>query len=145
VERATEDDRLRQRLLMKASRKAPKGLDLATYRAAIDSAVDAGEFVDYRSAYDYAQGIDDVVDSIEALLKVGYALEVIDLTEHALAAVEEAMVLMWAEFTGSPSLKRLQNLKRHADRVAQWPAWRNKALAYMREEIVKTKRASSSP
>ena len=86
-----EDDRLRQRLLMKASRKAPKGLDLATYRAAIDGAVEAGEFVDYRSASDYAQGIDDVVDSIEELLKEGYALEVIDLTEHALAAVEKAM------------------------------------------------------
>ena len=78
--RAIEDDRLRQRLLMKAARKAPKGLDLATYRAAIDGAVDAGEFVDYRSAYDYAQGINDVIDSIEELLKAGYALEVIDLT-----------------------------------------------------------------
>ena len=91
VERAMEDDRLRQRLLLKASRKTPKWLALATYRAAIDGAVDAEEFVDYRSAYDYAQGIDDVIDSIEELLKVGYALEVIDLTEHALAAVEEAM------------------------------------------------------
>jgi len=327
VERAMEDDRLRQRLLLKASRKTPKGLDLATYRAAIDSAVDAGEFVDYRSAYEYAQGIDDVVDSIEELLKVGYALEVIDLTEHALAAVEEAMgsvddsdghmggilehlqvihraactkakpdpatlakrlfdwelrtewdtffgaaekyaralgkeglavyrelaeaewarvralepgqkdpetygkrfrithimetlarrsgdveavvavkqrdlssayaylqiadtykqagkhdvaldwaerglqafpertdsrlrefladeyhrrkrheeamALMWAEFTESPSLAQLQNLKRHADRVVQWPAWRNKALAYMREQIAEAKRAAS--
>jgi uncharacterized Zn finger protein len=323
VERAMEDDRLRQRLLMKASRKAPKGLALATYRAAIDGAVDAGEFVDYRSAYDYAQGIDDVVDAIEELLKGGYALEVIDLTEHALAAVEqamgsvddsdghmggilerlqeihhaackkakpdpgtlakrlfewelrtewdtffgaaekyarvlgkegltvyrklaeaewarvparddpekygkrfrithimetlarrsgdveavvavkqrdlssayayfqiadtykqagkhdaalewaerglqafperidprlrefladeyhrrkrhdEAMVLMWAEFTDSPSLEQLQNLKRHADRVGQWPVWRNKALAYMRERIAEAKRAAS--
>jgi uncharacterized Zn finger protein len=312
---------------MKASRKAPKGLDLATYRAAIDGAVDAEEFVDYRSAYDYAQGIDDVVDSIEELLKEGYALEVIDLTEHALAAVEnamgsvddsdghmggilahlqeihrtackkakpdpgtlakrlfewelrtewetffdaaakyarvlgkeglavyrklaeaewarvpalepgrddpekhgkrfritrimetlarrsgdveavvavkqrdlssayaylqiadtykqagqhdvalewaerglqafpertdsrlrefladeyhrrkrheEAMVLMWAEFIGSPSLAQLQNLKRHADRVVQWPAWRNKALACMREQIAEAKRVAS--
>ena len=327
VERAMEDDRLRQRLLLKASRKTPKGLDLATYRAAIDGAVDAGEFVDYRSAYDYAQGIDDVVDAIEELLKGGYALEVIDLTEHALAAVEEAMgsvddsdghmggilehlqeihraackkakpdpgtlakrlfdwelrtewdtffgaaekyarvlgkeglavyrklaeaewarvpalepgqddpekyvkrfrithimetlarrsgdveavvavkqrdlssayaylqiadtykqagqhdvalewaerglqafpeqtdsrlreflageyhrrkrheeamVLIWAEFTGSPSLGQLQNLKRHADRVGQWPAWRDKALAYMREQIAQAKREAS--
>lgn len=321
---AMEDDRLRQRLLMKAAKKAPKGLDLATYREAIDSAVGAGEFVDYGSAHDYAQGIDDVIDSIEELLKEGHAPEVIDVTEHALATVEdamgsvddsdghmggilerlqeihhaackkakpspetlakrlfewelrthwdtffgaaekyadvlgekglavyrklaeaewarvpalesgrddpekygkrfrithimetlarqsgdveavvavkkrdlsspyaylqiaetykqarkhdlalewaerglkaspqrtdsrlreflaeeyhrrkrhdEAMVLVWAEFTGSPSLEQLQNLKSHADRVVQWPAWRNKALAYMREQIARAKR-----
>jgi uncharacterized Zn finger protein len=52
VDQAMEDDRLRQRLLMKAARKGPKGLDVATYRRAIDEAVDAGEFVDYRDAYD---------------------------------------------------------------------------------------------
>jgi uncharacterized Zn finger protein len=56
---------------------------------------------------------------------------------------EEAMILMWAEFTGSPSLEQLQNLKRHADRVVQWPAWRNKALAYMREQIATAKQAAS--
>lgn len=88
---AMEDDRLRQRLLMKAAKKAPKGLDLATYREAIDSAVGAGEFVDYGSAHDYARGIDEVIDLIEELLKEGHAAEVIDLTEHALATVENAM------------------------------------------------------
>lgn len=56
---------------------------------------------------------------------------------------EEAVVLMWADFTGSPFLEQLRNLKRHADRVAQWPAWRNKALAHMREQIATAKRAAS--
>jgi len=91
MEQAMEDDRLRQRLLMKAARKAPKGLDIATYRQAIDDAVDTGGFVDYRSAHDYAQGVENVADSIEGLLKEGHAAEVIDLAEHALGAVEDAM------------------------------------------------------
>ena len=91
LEQAMEDDRLRQRLLMKAARKARKGLDIATFRQAIDDAVDTGGFVDYRSAHDYAQGVEDVADSIEGLLKEGHAAEVIDLAEHALGAVEDAM------------------------------------------------------
>jgi len=91
VDQAMEDDRLRQRLLMKAARQGPKGLDVATYRRAIDEAVDAGEFVDYRDAYDYARGIEEAVDSVEELLKDGHTAEVIELAEHTLLAVEEAI------------------------------------------------------
>lgn len=47
---AKSDDRLRQQLLMKAARRGPRGLDLATYRRAIDRALDVGEFVEYGSA-----------------------------------------------------------------------------------------------
>lgn len=91
MERAMDDDRLRERLLMKTARKGPKGLDLATFRRAIDYAVHAGEYVDYHSAYDYARGIEEVIDSVAELLKEGYAAEVIELTEHALAEVEHAI------------------------------------------------------
>jgi uncharacterized Zn finger protein len=89
MEQAMDDDRLRERLLMKTARKGPKGLDLATFRRAIDNAVDTGEFVDYRSAWDYAQGIEEVIGSIADLLKEGHANEVVELAEYFLAAVEE--------------------------------------------------------
>jgi hypothetical protein len=88
---AMEDDRFRQRLFMKAAKKDSKALDIISYRQAIDDAVECGGFVDYRSAYDYAHGIEEAIDSVEELLKEGYAAEVIELTEHALGAVEEAM------------------------------------------------------
>ena len=91
MEQAMDDDRLRQRLLMSAAKKAPKGLDVATYREAIDRVVDTGEFVEYGAAHDYAQGIEDTIDSVEELLKEGHAAEVIELAEHALAAVEDGM------------------------------------------------------
>jgi uncharacterized Zn finger protein len=91
MEQAMEDDRLRQRLLMKAAKKGPSGLDIATYRQAIDDAVNLGGFVEYREMYGYARSIEDAVDSVEELLKEGHAAEVIELAEHALATVEEAM------------------------------------------------------
>jgi len=91
MQQAMEDGRLRRRLLMSTARQSPKDLDLATYRAAIDNAVDSGEFVDYREMYGYAQGIGEAIDSLEELLKAGHAADVIELAEHALAAVEEAM------------------------------------------------------
>jgi uncharacterized Zn finger protein len=91
VNRAMEDDRLRQSLFIKAAKKGSKGLDLASYRRAIDDAVEPDGFVDYRSAYDYAQGIEEAIDSVEELLKEGHPAEVIELAEHALKAVEQAM------------------------------------------------------
>lgn len=91
LEQAMEDDRLRQRLLMKAAKKGRGGPDLATYRAAIADAVSPDGFVGYREMYDYSQGIEDAIDSIEELLGDGLAAEAIELSEHALAAVEGAM------------------------------------------------------
>ncbi len=81
----------RQRLLMMAAKKGAKGLDVSTYRQVIDEAVDVDGFVDYRGAYDYARGIEEAVDAVEELLKEGHAAEAIELAEHALRAVEEAV------------------------------------------------------
>ncbi|MEW6086778.1 MAG: DUF6880 family protein [bacterium] len=86
-----DDDRLREQLLMKAAKKGNKGIDLAAFRAVINSAVRVDDFVDYNSVYNYTNGIDNVVDSIEDLLKEGYVSEVIELSEYALESVEEAM------------------------------------------------------
>lgn len=91
IQHATENDRLRQRLLLQAATRSAKGIDLDTYRRAIDDAADTGDFVEYGAAYDYAQGIGDAIDSIDELLRKGHAGEVVELAEHALAAVEHAL------------------------------------------------------
>jgi uncharacterized Zn finger protein len=44
---------------------------------------------------------------------------------------DDAMALIWAEFTESPSLEEYRNLKAHAERVGQWEPWREKALEYL--------------
>ncbi len=91
MEHVMEDGRLRQRLSMEVAKKGSKALDLVTYRRAIDEAVESDGFVDYRSAYQYASGIEKAVNSVAELLNEGFATEVIELAEHGLEAVEEAM------------------------------------------------------
>jgi len=91
LKHASEDEQLHQTLLMQAAKKTPKGLDLRTYRTAIDRAVHAGDFISYHDVYAYARRIEDTIDSVEVLLKEGHASEVIQLAEHALAAVESAL------------------------------------------------------
>jgi uncharacterized Zn finger protein len=64
---------------------------------------------------------------------------------------DEAMTLMWAEFAESPRLEGYQKLKIHADRlpaarnaaqagIAQWPLWREKALAFLREKLAEARK-----
>jgi uncharacterized Zn finger protein len=91
MEQAMDDERLRRGLLLKAAKHGRKGLDVDSYLAAIDTAVDTSEFIEYGAAHDYSAGIEDVAGSIEELLTEGHAAEVIAITEHALAAVENAM------------------------------------------------------
>ncbi len=91
MEQTIEDDRLREQLFLKVAQKGPKGLDLATYRRAIDDSVDTGDFIDYRAMWDYCRKIEDVVEAVEELLKEGHAEEGIELTEYFMEAVEERL------------------------------------------------------
>jgi hypothetical protein len=54
----------------------------------------------------------------------------------------EAMALVWASFADRPSLDPYQSLKRHAERAGEWPAWRDRALAFLRRRIAKDRRAA---
>ena len=45
---------------------------------------------------------------------------------------DEALALIWANFTDAPYLECYRTLRAHARRVGQWPAWRHEALAHMR-------------
>ena len=91
IEQVKRDDMLRRSLLTKAALARGEGPDIATFREAIDSATFTDGFVDWRSASDFAEGIDAVVDSIAELLEDGQADAVIELAEHALEAVESVM------------------------------------------------------
>jgi len=91
VEQMTEDDKLRERLMMKAALSKQKGPNLAFFRQMINQATNTRGFVDYEAAYGFAGRINNVVDCIEEVLADGYAQEVIELTEHALGRVEKAL------------------------------------------------------
>ncbi len=91
IEQMMEDDNLQRRLMIKAARHQQKGPNIKAFRKLITQATNTRGFVDYHSAYDFSRGIQEAVDSLEELLSEGYAKEVIELAEYALARVEEAL------------------------------------------------------
>jgi hypothetical protein len=86
MQQAMEDERLRERLLLRTSRA--EGLDLAAFRWAVDDAVDFDDYLG--SPWDCASGIQNVVGAIAELLEEGFAPEVVELSEYALARIEGA-------------------------------------------------------
>jgi hypothetical protein len=90
LEQAGEDEFLRGRLLVDAA-GARGTVDVAQYRWAIDDVFNPSEYVDWRSAYAYSRGIERVIDSVEALLGEGHSTAVIELCEHALDCLEDAL------------------------------------------------------
>ena len=88
MQQAMDDEGLRERLLLRASRMG--GLDQAAFRRALDDAVSFDDDY-YGPPWEYASGIENVVGAIEELLEEGFAPEVIELSEYALASVEKAM------------------------------------------------------
>lgn len=82
---------MEEHLRLLAARQNPTGVDLAAYRRAIAKATRTGGFVDYRSASRYARRVDQVIDSVCALLDDGHASAVVQLTEYALAKLEKAI------------------------------------------------------
>lgn len=91
MEQLKENDRLHERLLVKAARAGSKDLDLEAFRHRIWSAIAPDDFVRYGEMWDYTDGVEDAIRSIRELLADGYAEEVIELAEYALEKVEEAM------------------------------------------------------
>lgn len=88
---ADRDDRLRERLLLRATMAATAGAGAAQIRHAIDRAVRVGGFVDYAGAHDYARRIHDAIDLVDGQLREGHPAKVIELCEHALRRVEQAL------------------------------------------------------
>lgn len=91
LEQAEHDELMRGRLLLEAAKAQGARIDLDGYRRAIEDAVDPGGFVDYRAMYDYSRGIEDLIDSMRELFDAGHAVEVVELCEHALACLEDAL------------------------------------------------------
>jgi len=65
---------------------------------------------------------------------------------HRSGRHDEAMKLMWAEFEARPGLESYQRLSEHA-RVAgaDWPAWSDRALAFLRRHIGRQPAAARRP
>lgn len=89
LDRAAEDELLRERLAMLAAGEGPGGPDLTAFREAIDHAFDPDDFME--SYPEYLRGVENVSRSLSDLLEKGFAAETIELSEHALRTAEGAM------------------------------------------------------
>jgi len=58
---------------------------------------------------------------------------------------EEAMALLWAQFTRRPRLPEYQALRKGATRTRAWPAWRQKALELIREQTEEAGESADAP
>ena len=52
---------------------------------------------------------------------------------------DDAMKLMWAEFSERPYLESYKTLERHARKAGTWPAWRERALGEILLRVAKAK------
>jgi hypothetical protein len=50
---------------------------------------------------------------------------------------EEAVELIWTNFTDSLCLAKYQKLKKHAEKTGQWLIWREKAMRYLEKRLTK--------
>jgi uncharacterized Zn finger protein len=91
LELAEEDELLEQRLQMLAAKNGSKTTVIASFRKAIDAAIVRRRFVEYSDMRSYVRGIKAVADSMQTLIGDGHALEVRELAEHALKALEKAL------------------------------------------------------
>ena len=91
VEQAKADDRLLRRLSTELAESRGLGPDVEKFKSAIREACSAYDFVEYQEAWDFASGIDDVVDEIAELLEKGYADQMVELSEYAIEEVENAL------------------------------------------------------
>lgn len=84
MEWAKDDDRLCERVMLFAARRAGPETGVAAARRAFERAVRVRDFVHYREASSWARGVDDAIDNIAQLLSDGQAVAVVELCESAL-------------------------------------------------------------
>ncbi|MEN8444074.1 MAG: DUF6880 family protein [Cyanobacteria bacterium J06555_13] len=120
LDRAMEDARWREQLLMKAASQQTGGADITTFRRALRNAIPIEDFVDYYAAADYADDVQSAIDGLEDLLDLGYASDVIELSEEAIELLEDALnAIDDSNSYMSPIMEQVQELHYCACETAQ--------------------------
>jgi uncharacterized Zn finger protein len=91
MDAAEDDDRLYRMLLLRAESVAGGAQAVKAYRAAIDRATHVHGFVEWGGAGAFAEGLDQVVDGMAALLTPADAPMLVDLAEYAIGCVAESL------------------------------------------------------
>lgn len=120
LEHAREDERLAKRLRLLALRAASGPVDVGAYRSLIDRAIVVDGFVRPPQTGAYLAGLRDTIDALDALVADENAAEAVELTEHALGALESAIERVdGADEDMSEAADRLVTLHRAACELAR--------------------------
>ncbi|MCW5977039.1 MAG: SWIM zinc finger family protein [Bryobacteraceae bacterium] len=91
IDWAKEDDWLRERILLYAARRSGPEAGAAEAARAFERAARVHDYVDYREAGAWADGVDGAIDHVEQLLEDGQPAAVIELCESALQQLANAI------------------------------------------------------
>lgn len=95
LEAALRDEHLAVRLELDAGRASLTGTDpavsVAAYERLVDAAFSTDGFVPYREAYGYSGQLLEMVAGLRALLEAGHAGATVELAEHAVQRLGEAL------------------------------------------------------
>jgi len=91
MEQVRQDAELREGLLLRIARSSSRGIDLQTYRKAIDRAIAVPDYVDYEDSYSYTSDAERVLDSLEDLLLDGHGEEALMLIEYAVPLLDRSV------------------------------------------------------
>ena len=91
IEQADEDERLHRRLALRTARATSGAAPTSAWKDALAEALGSDDFVDYREAYDYACGVEEVIETLEDFLRDGEAGKVIGLAEFGIAELERSL------------------------------------------------------
>ncbi|MBF0182343.1 MAG: hypothetical protein HQM03_20195 [Magnetococcales bacterium] len=69
--------------------------------------------------------------------------EFIAYAYHGDGRHDEAMAMTWSAFTERLSFEMYKNLAAHAKLAKEWPTWRDKALAHIREQLAASRQQQS--
>ena len=90
LDRARNDSDWQQQLLLKVAAQRRDGLDVTTFRRALENAIEVDEFIDWRSVHDYADRINSVFRSLRDLVQ-NEPQAVMELSEEAIPMLERAL------------------------------------------------------
>ena len=116
----SENEVLLRKLALEMAGTSRRGRALVSLRSTIEEAIEPEGYLGYGETFAYAERLDSVTRILEGLLKKGQAQEAVDLTEHALAKIEEALEQV-DDSDGDVSmfLERLQEIHLAACRKAR--------------------------
>lgn len=92
MEQIKSNGQLREELALKIAKESAQGIDIEAYRKNVRAAFHTPGHIGYHDMYEYAEGVNRAIDSIEQLYNEEFAEEALILCEYALEQASLAVL-----------------------------------------------------